>query len=143
MRLFLDANVVFSAAHNSEGNARAVFELAAGSWCSLLSSPYAIEEARRNIVLRYSVAIHELDRLVTALEVVPEASAEGISWAVSLGLPEKDAPILAAASQAGADCLVTGDKSHFGHLYGRKLGRLIVRSPADTLELLLKARTRQ
>ena len=143
MRLFLDANVVFSAAHSSEGNARALFELAAGSWCSLLSSPYALEEARRNIALRYSVVINELDRLITALEVVPEGSAERISWAVSLGVPEKDAPILAAASQARADCLVTGDKSHFGHLYGRKLGRLIVRSPADTLESLLKLRARR
>ena len=143
MRLFLDANVVFSAAHNSQGNARALFQLAAGSWCRLLSSPYALEEARRNIALRYPAVIRELDRLIAALEVVPEGRPERISRALLLGVPEKDAPILAAAAQAGADCLVTGDKRHFGHLYDRKLESLTVRSPAETLKYLLKLRTRR
>lgn len=143
MRLFLDANVIFSAAHNPNGNGRGLFQLAAGGWCVLLTSPYALEEARRNIALRYPALIGELDRLRTGLEVVPEARREQIHRALSLGIHEKDAPVLAAAAQAGADCLVTGDKRHFGHLYGRKLERLTVKSPADALKSALMLRTRR
>ena len=142
MRLFLDANVVFSAAHNPQGSARALFQLAAGSWCSLLSSRYALEEARRNVALRYPALVGELLQLIVILEIVREGRREQVAWAMSLGVPEKDGPILAAAADARADCLVTGDKRHFGHLYGRKLGRLTVKSPAEALKSLLIPRNR-
>jgi predicted nucleic acid-binding protein len=143
MRLFLDANVIFSAAHNPDGNAHGLFRLATKGWCILLTSPYALEEAERNVALRYPALIDELDRLTVGLEVVPEARREQITWALSLGLPQKDAPILAAAAQAGAACLVTGDKRHFGHLYGKKLGLLTVKSPADALKSVLIQRARR
>lgn len=80
MRLFLDANILFSAAHRAEGPAADLFELAASQRCELVSSSFAIDEARRNVA--------------------------------------KDAPILAAAAQAACQLLVTGDKTHFGTLYG-------------------------
>ncbi len=53
MRLFLDANVLFTAAHNPEGKAAFVIELGGkGKW-ELYSSHYALEEARRNLVKKY------------------------------------------------------------------------------------------
>ena len=142
MLLFLDANVIFSAAHNPNGNSRGLFQLAARGWCDLLTSPYALEEATRNVLLRYPSLVHELDRLKESLQLAPEARKEHIAWAISVGVPEKDAPILAAAVQARADCLVTGDKHHFGHLYGKKLRRLTVKSPAQALKSVLTLRTR-
>ena len=48
MRLFLDANVLFTAAHNPNGKAALVIELGARGHWQLFSSPYAFEEARRN-----------------------------------------------------------------------------------------------
>ena len=50
----------------------------------------------------------------------------------------KGTPILAAAGAAGVDMLVTGDRTHFGHLYGKTVGRLRVLTLRDTLASLLE-----
>ncbi len=63
MRLFLDANILFSAAHRESGSMRLFFVLADAGWCELLASPYAIEEARRNIVRRYAGRAADLEAL--------------------------------------------------------------------------------
>ena len=52
-------------------------------------------------------------------------------------MPEKDAPILAAAVAGDADLLVTGDRTHFGKLYGKTLRGCEVATPAATLARLL------
>ena len=49
MRLFLDANVLFTAAHNPRGKAALVIELGRQGHWDLYSSAYALEEARRNL----------------------------------------------------------------------------------------------
>ena len=53
-------------------------------------------------------------------------------------LPPEDAPILAAAVQAKADLLVTGDRSHFGHLFRKTVRGVRVESLADALARLLR-----
>ena len=138
MRLFLDANVLFNAAHSPEGRSAAIFELAKASHCQLVTSPHALEEARRNLQLKSPKAVAALEPLVEIAALVPEAAPVDVAWAVGERLPPKDAPILAAAVSAGCDVLVTGDKSHFGHLYGRRLRGALVSSPADALARLLK-----
>ena len=60
-------------------------------------------------------------------------------WARSTGLPEKDAPILAAAAQTKADILVTGDRTDFGGLYERKLRGVEILPPRAALERILAA----
>ncbi|MDO8813104.1 MAG: hypothetical protein Q7J38_13895 [Gallionella sp.] len=45
-------------------------------------------------------------------------------------LPEKDRPILAAAIFHHCDILVTGDRTHFGQLYGKEIQGVSVLSPA-------------
>jgi predicted nucleic acid-binding protein len=52
-------------------------------------------------------------------------------------LPAKDAPILAAAVQAGATLLVTGDQNDFGHLYGQTLRGTQVLPPAAAIERII------
>ena len=59
MRLFLDANVLFTAAHNPRGKAALVIELGVGGHWALYSSRLAVEEARRNLARRFP---HCLDR---------------------------------------------------------------------------------
>jgi hypothetical protein len=61
------------------------------------------------------------------------------AWALEQGLPLKDVPILAAAVQGRCDLLVTGDRAHFGPLYGRRLRGVEVLSPADALARLLRS----
>jgi predicted nucleic acid-binding protein len=62
-----------------------------------------------------------------------------VAWARGLELPENDAPILAAAAAAGADLLVTGDRRHFGHLYGTVVGRVLVVTLVEALETLVES----
>ena len=138
MRLFLDANVLFTAAHNPGGRSAALFELARAGVCTLVTSPHAIEEARRNLKLKYPSAVDTLERLVGEASVGPEASSKAVAWALDQGLPLKDAPILAAAVEARSDILVTGDRTHFGSLYGRSLRAVDVLPPAKALARLMR-----
>jgi uncharacterized protein len=45
-------------------------------------------------------------------------------------LDPKDRPILLAAIHGKADYLLTGDASHFGHLYGKRIEGVLVLRPA-------------
>jgi len=49
MRLFPDANVLFTAAHDPRGKAALVIVVETGGCWTLLSSELAFEEARRNL----------------------------------------------------------------------------------------------
>ena len=139
-RFFLDANVIFTAAHNPDGNGRALFKLAARRWVVLLSSRYALEEAARNIAVKLSECIGEFNRLTNDLLLVAEPGQRQLALAVSCGLPDKDAPILAAAIAAGASALVTGDRRDFGHLYGKSVEGVTVLTPAEAVLRVLSSR---
>ena len=131
-RLFLDANVLFAACRQ-EGRARALLKLAARAEVLLLTSPHALEEARRNLEAKRPEALGCLQRIRERARMVPEAPMALVRKALAEGLPPKDAPILAAAWSAGAEALVTGDRRHFGPLMGRKVRGLWVVSLAEAL----------
>ncbi|KAB8314593.1 PIN domain-containing protein [Tolypothrix campylonemoides VB511288] len=122
MRLFVDANVIFAAAISPDGRCSALFQLASQGYCALLTSPYALEETQRNLVAKYPDALTRLElSLIPDLIIVKEAPLPRVNWAMEMGLPLKDAPILATAVENRADLLVTGDKTHFGSFYGQVL----------------------
>lgn len=137
MRVFLDANVLFAAAISPQGRSAALFVLAEQGQCTLLISPHAIAEARRNVEGRYPEALERFEHLLRIATIVPEAARSQVAWAQQNGLPEEDAPIMAAAADAGATVLVTGDRTHFGALFGRTIRGVRVLSLADTLALVL------
>jgi predicted nucleic acid-binding protein len=137
MRLFLDANVLFSAAHRDTGSVRIFFRLAAAGTRELVSSPYAIDEARRNVARKYPERLVDLEALVGRLAICVEATPDNTAWAATYRLPVKDAPILAAAVQAGATLLVTGDQKDFGHLYGQTLRGTQVLPPVAAIEWVI------
>jgi predicted nucleic acid-binding protein len=110
IRLFLDANVLFTAAHNPSGKAALIIDLRAeGNW-EIVSSSYAIEEARRNISIKFPDYLERFETLISAISVVPLKS--GLNCPVPL--PEKDRPILEAAIHCKATHLLTGDIKDFG-----------------------------
>ena len=137
VRLFLDANVLFAAAWSESGRAAALFSLAARGRCTLLTSPYAAAEARRNIAVKRPGASPRLEALLAVVECVDEPGHRLVRRAAEAGLPDDDAPILAAAVTARADLLVTGDRTHFGHLFRRRFGGAEITSLADALARLL------
>lgn len=125
-RLFLDANVLFSAAYREDAGSRGLWSL---EGAELLTSGYALEEARRN--LESDQQRSRLAQLAAELELVPEAPSDSLPG--EFDLPEKDRPIVAAAVQAGATHLVTGDLSHFGPYLGRTVAGIRFLRPADLL----------
>lgn len=64
-RVFLDANVLFSAAYLPTSRLAELWRLPA---TVLLSSDYAVEEARRN--LDFASQRHRLEQLVKRMEIV-------------------------------------------------------------------------
>jgi predicted nucleic acid-binding protein len=137
VKLFLDANVIFSAAHRDEGRSQDLVALARGGWCELLASAHALEEARRNLELKSAGFERRLEQALEHTMVVAEAPVALVEWAQAQGLPLKDAPILAAAVHAHADVLVTGDRRDFGHLFGHALRGTRVVTLAAALDLVL------
>ncbi len=109
-------------------------ELAPKAKVLLLTSPHALEEARRNLEAKRPEALDCLQGTRERVQTVPEAPMALVRKALAEGLPLKDAPILAAAWSAGAEALVTGDRRHFGHLLGRRVRGLWVVSLAEALE---------
>lgn len=137
MRVFLDANVLFSAAYREAGSVRAFFALASAGACSLVSSAHAVEEARRNISVKHPGRVVDLEALLEKVELCPEPGAATIAWASEAGLPPKDAPVLAAAVEAKCQILATGDRADFGKLFGLRLRGTLVLLPVDAIDLLL------
>ena len=125
-RVFLDANVLFSAAYKD--NAR-LLELWKLKNVSLLSSRDALEEARINLSKQDQHA--RLVKLAAAL-TLHEAGNRNIPSGIRL--PEKDLPILQAALEARANYLLTGDIAHFGPYFGRTIEGVEILAPAEYLK---------
>jgi uncharacterized protein len=69
-RLFLDANILFSASYREDAGVAVLWSL---ENVGLFSSSYAIEEAKRNLV--ESAQRKRLERLTEALHLVQASSA--------------------------------------------------------------------
>ena len=134
MKLFLDANVIFTAAYSAHGLSRGLFRLAAVGKCALCTSAFAHEEAVRNIHNKAPEKLADLAVLMKQVEILPEPHPKWVTWAAALPLARKDAPVLAAALQGKVDIFVTGDRRDFGHLFGQVLEGVKVLTPADALE---------
>lgn len=125
-RIFLDANVLFSAAYLENSGLGRLWHL---EDAELLSSAYAVEEARRNLALDRPPALARLERLTPKLALInPPAD---LKLPAGVQLDSKDRPILLAAIHGKADFLLTGDGRHFGHLYGRRVEGVMVLRPAQ------------
>ncbi len=95
----------------------------------LLSSDYAVEEARRNLDLANQR--HRLEQFVKRMEIV--TAWQSVSLPRGVRLVDKDAPILLAAIEAHATHLLTGDRQDFGHLYGKSVSGIEILPPAEYL----------
>jgi predicted nucleic acid-binding protein len=128
-RVFLDANVLFAAAYLETSGLGRLWQLEDSE---LLSSPYAVEEARRNLALNRPPALARMDRLTPKLTLINPPGE--LKLPPSIRLDSKDKTILLAAIHGKADFLLTGDARHFGHLYGRRIESVMVLWPAQYFE---------
>jgi predicted nucleic acid-binding protein len=123
-RLLLDANVLFSAAYRDASVLARLWQFAD---VELITSSYAAGEAERN--LPTDAQRLRLSGLLVKMTIVAAAAAVDLPPGVTL--PEKDVPILAAAIQVQATHLLTGDKTHFGSLFGKSIRGVLILSPAS------------
>ena len=135
MRVFLDANILFSAA-KTDGAIRELLRLLRGAGHELWADGYVLEEARRNLVAKAPEGLPVLDGIVAGIRVA-EAHPADTGQSFSAKLAEKDRPVLAAAVRLGCEALVTGDRTHFGALYGKTIAGVAIHSPRSLAEALL------
>jgi predicted nucleic acid-binding protein len=130
MRVFLDANILFSAAL-PESRMRAFLE-AFSRKADFLTNAYAIEEARRNLQLKFPDSLKTLERLTTRCQLISQLAAD-----LTAELPLKDKPILGGAIGGRATHLLTGDERDFGKYWGRTIQGVKVVSPKMLAEEML------
>lgn len=135
MRIFLDANILFSAAQ-SDGAVRRLIYLLHADGHVLVADAYVAAEAQRNLAAKAGAdAAAYLDALLSKIEL-NGASAQPTLTAIANWLPEKDRPVLHAAIACRCQALVTGDRTHFGAGYGKTFGAVTIYSPAQLAQLL-------
>jgi len=125
-RLFLDANVLFSAAYRKGAGLLRLWKM---SDTHIVTSRYAAAEARRNLSTEEQQT--RLDAILERTELVSEGDPKTIDDEERL--PKKDRPVLRAAVLGKATHLITGDLSHFGRFFGERLGGVLVMAPSDYL----------
>src|SRR5215469_17063870 len=125
-RLFLDANILFSAAYRQDSGLVQFWRLKDTRLCS---SRYALEEARIN--LEENEQRRRLEKLARHVHLYDAATRE---LPAGLSLPEKDVPIFLAAIEASATHLITGDIRHFGLYFSKQIVGILVLPPADYLK---------
>lgn len=136
MRVYLDANVLYSAAATDGAIRRLLGDLAAAGH-GLVADAYVWAEAERNLALHYPDRRHHLETLRQVLEVHDHFAGAG-NKLVAVPLPEKDLPVLASAVSLRCEALVTGDRTHFGEPYGKQVSGVTILSPRGIAEMLLK-----
>lgn len=135
MRVFLDANVLLSAA-KSDGAVRALLRMLVDGGHECWADDYVVTEARRNLASKGPDALHVLEALLAHVRIArglaPGQPPPATDW-----LPPKDRPVLAAAIRLRCDVLVTGDRTHFGAGYGQAFDGVALHSPRSLAEVLL------
>ena len=135
MRIFLDANILFSAARN-DGAVRELLRRLTKAGHACCADGYVIEEARRNLALK---APHGLDTLAELLDSLDIGATVQNALPIDAmrSIPAKDRPVLAAAIHMRCAALVSGDRTHFGAHYGKRLGGVTIHSPRSLFDALL------
>ena len=128
-RLFLDANVLFSAAYSAKAGLLRFWNLKNIALCS---SRYALEEARINLT-----DANQRQRLAKPSQALELFDGQPGDLPRGISLPDKDVPILLAAIAAKATHLITGDVRHFGPYFGKNIVGILILPPADYLKRIL------
>lgn len=139
MRIFLDANILFSAAY-SAGAVRRLLDMLLAMGHALIVDSYVCEEAQRNVsaktpATRRAQAQSDLHDILQRIQLLPFVSVLQMANAAEAQklahwLPEKDRPVLLAAIANHCTALVTGDMKHFAAGLGQSYGGVRIYNPA-------------
>lgn len=129
VRLFLDANILISAAWKEGSKVARLWKIPS---VELITSDYVVVECKRNLPREEQQ--NRLRQLLLAVRVLEFQRTPVL--ANPPALPEKDQHVLTAAVLARADFLVTGDRRHFGQWYGTDILGVRVEPPARFSDVL-------
>ena len=129
MRVFLDANILFSASNSFGASARVIDLLLARA--EGVTCEYACEEARRNVELKRPAWSGGFAALVLKIELAPTQV-----FALPVTLASKDVPVLCSAIRSNCSYLVTNDKQDFGHLFGQAVQGVTIITLLQLAEIL-------
>lgn len=137
MRVFLDASVLFAAAYSASGASREIIRRGILGELSLVVSTLVVMEARRNLEAKAPGAVGDLEILLEAAAPQRVRPSEQEVRSAMRKVAAKDAPVLAAAVKAGADCLVSLDRKHLvGFPALEAASGISILLPGDLLEML-------
>ncbi|MGA1841762.1 MAG: hypothetical protein ACMUIU_14150 [bacterium] len=131
MRIFLDANILFSA--SADGSATGLLLDAILKYADeCITCPHAFEEARRNIETKRPQQSSGLKRIIKNISL-----SNAFYTDLPVDLPQQDIPILAGAIGAQCTHLWTSDKKHFGPLYGKSIHGVQIVSSLLLVDILI------
>ncbi len=130
MKVFLDANILFSAAAPKSNVAKLINLLQQHGQC--VTSPYAVEEARKNLQLKKFGSKEVFESLLTTVTISNKLVLD-----LPVKIKSKDIPILGSAIAQECNYLLTGDKRDFGFLFGKTVAGVMVVSPKLLAEELV------
>jgi predicted nucleic acid-binding protein len=123
LRIFVDANVLFSAC-NQGSRVNAMLREAIDQH-EVVTSETAMAETARNLAKKKPAWLVHWSIFQSKLHSVPEATAPP-----ELDLPAVDGILLGTAIATDCDIFITGDHHHFGKLFGKTIGGVRVLTPA-------------
>lgn len=130
LRIFLDANILFSAA-KSDGAVRRLLRALHAEGHILVADGYVAAEAKRNIAAKGTGDGGDYLQALLARIEVNAVHYTAVTGSAADWLPEKDRPVLLAAIACRCNALVTGDSAHFEPGYGHAFDGVTVHSPAQ------------
>ena len=131
MKIFLDANVLFSASNVGSGIHRLVLYLA--KHYEVISSDYAEAEAQRNVQAKREQWLPGYTMIIGQVRVVAS-----VDRALAVEIADKDRPIIATAIREQCEYLVTGDRRDFGHLFDQEISGVCIVTPQRMAEIVAK-----
>jgi predicted nucleic acid-binding protein len=128
VRIFLDPNILFSAAR-ADGAVRQLLALIEAARHEQWAETYVVEEARRNLTAKSPGGLAALDAMTARITIVGFNAGAALSPDL-FSLPEKDRPVLGSAIHHQCNILISGDRTHFGPLFGKIIQGVSILSPA-------------
>jgi predicted nucleic acid-binding protein len=133
VRIFLDANILFSASSPASAT-RLLFDAAFRYSEELVTNPHAAQEARNNLRLKRPELLPEFDSIIKRITMT-----NAFSLVSEVKLPAQDVPVLAGAVGSRCNYLWTGDKRHFGELFGKVVHGVTIVSGIHLADVLVQA----
>lgn len=134
-KIFLDSSALIAGAISAKGAARVLLQLAEAGELNIVINEQVIEETERSLAKKSPQNLPDFRRLIKIIRpLIVKEAPEDVANCLYMIADPTDAPILAAATKAKVDFLVTHNRRHFmdDPKFAEKSG-LKIGTPGDAL----------